>query len=334
MKINHFDTNRAVLIIAEIGNNHEGNYSLAEEMIHAAAQAGADAVKFQTIIPERLASIKNTKRIEQLKSMQLRYEDFKKLSEVAKKQNVIFLSTPFDIESAKFLESFVPAFKISSGDCDFYPLLRQVAKTGKPVIFSSGLADFDQVKKTKAFIESVWRENHITQDMAVLHCVARYPTPKEEANLDFIKTLQELGIVVGYSDHTLGIEAALLAVKQGVRIIEKHFTLDKNFSEFRDHQLSADPAEFSELVRKIRNKEYPSDNGYFGFPKAFRDQIELHRSIVAARDLKLGSGIRAEDLDWVRPGGGLRPGEENRLIGKILVREILKGETILTQDVK
>ena len=127
---------------------------------------------------------------------------------------------------------------------------------------------------------------------------------------------------------------AASAAGLGARIVEKHFTLDKNLSDFRDHQLSADPGEFAQLVQKIRNKEYPRDEDSFNDPQVFEDQIELHRSIVAAEDLRPGSILQEKDLDWVRPGGGLRPGEEKRLVGKTLAREIFKGEMILARDVK
>ncbi len=252
MKIANFDLNKDILLVAEMGNNHEGSYALAEEMIGLAAKSGAGAVKFQTIIPEKLVSSLQKERIEQLKRFQLTYDEFEKLSNVAKKENVLFLSTPFDIESAKFLEPLVPAYKIASGDNNFYPLIEVIAKTGKPIIMSTGLMEFEEVKSSVDFINNVWKKNGIEQDLAVLHCVTSYPTPPEQANLLSIKQLQNLNVTVGYSDHTLGIQAAVLAVALGARIIEKHFTIDKNYSDFHDHQLSADPMEFALLAQKVK----------------------------------------------------------------------------------
>ena len=176
MIINSTNTNEKVLIIAEIGNNHEGNFTLAEEMIGLAAEAGSDAVKFQTIIPERLVSVQQTERIKQLKQFQLSYDQFSKLAEVAKNEGVIFLSTPFDIDSALFLNDIVPAFKIASGDNDFFPLIEVIAKTGKPIIMSTGLMNLDEVKKSGLFIKNIWQENQIKQELALLHCVSSYPT--------------------------------------------------------------------------------------------------------------------------------------------------------------
>ncbi len=183
MKIANFDLNKDILLVAEIGNNHEGSYALAEEMIGLAAQAGAGAVKFQTIVPEKLISLSQKERIEQLKRFQFTYDEFKRLSNVAKKENVLFLSTPFDIESAKFLEPLVPAYKIASGDNNFYPMIEVIAKTGKPIIMSTGLMKFKEIKKSIDFINKIWKKNGIKQDLAILHCVVAYPTPLDQANL-------------------------------------------------------------------------------------------------------------------------------------------------------
>ena len=205
MKIENCDTEKEALVIAEIGNNHEGSYALAEEMIGLAAQAGAGAVKFQTIIPERLVSSEQKERIEQLKRFQLTYNEFEKLSKVARDENVIFLSTPFDLESASFLESLVPAYKIASGDNNFFPMIDVIAHTGKPIIVSTGLLDLIEVQKTIEFVKDIWKQNAISQEMAVMHCVTAYPTIPEEANLLAIRELQNLNVTAGYSDHTIGI---------------------------------------------------------------------------------------------------------------------------------
>ena len=234
MKIGNIDLDEEVLIIAEVGNNHEGSYTLAEDMIGLAAKAGATAVKFQTIVPEKLVSVSQADRIAQLKKFQLSYDDFEKLSRTARQEGIMFLSTPFDVDSAHFLEHFVPAFKIASGDNNFLALIDVIARTGKPVIMSAGMTELSQTEKTKDFIESIWRECGIEQDLAVLHSVASYPTETKDANLIFIKELQGLGVTVGYSDHTMGIEASILSVAVGARVVEKHFTIAKNYSRFHE----------------------------------------------------------------------------------------------------
>jgi N-acetylneuraminate synthase/N,N'-diacetyllegionaminate synthase len=334
MKIGGFDTGKEVLVVAEIGNNHEGSYTLAEELIGLAARAGAGAVKFQTIVPERLVSPANQARIQQLKRFQLSYEDFHRLSQVARRENILFLSTPFDIESALFLEPLVPAYKIASGDNNFLPLLETVAKTGKPIILSTGLASLEELRSTLKHLENCGRDVPGYQKPALLHCVVSYPTPPEEANLLAIRELQKLTPTVGYSDHTLGVEAAVLAVALGARIIEKHFTLDKNFSDFHDHRLSADPRDLAELVRRVKlastllGKE---EKNLYNCEKA--NSMAVRRSIVARGPLRGGSVISPRDLTWVRPGGGLPPGEEGQLVGKVLARTVQAGDMILPEDV-
>ena len=329
MQIQKINTKEKVLIIAEVGNNHEGSYSLAEEMIGLAAEAGVDAVKFQTIIPERLVSVQQKERIKQLKKFQFSYDEFTKLSKVAKKEDIIFLSTPFDIDSALFLNDIVPAFKIASGDNDFFPLIEVIAETGKPIIMSTGLANIDEIKKSSSFIREIWKKKRIKQDLALLHCVSSYPTPPENANLLTIRELEQVADVVGYSDHTLGIKAAVLSIAVGARIIEKHFTIDNNYSDFHDHQLSANPADFKEMVEKIRIAEkmlgdgvkIPTDLELIAKPN-------IRRSIVANHNLSAGHKIKLEDLDWVRPGGGIRPGNEEKLIGRKLNFGVKAGEKI------
>ena len=334
MKIGNWDLDKDVLIVAEIGNNHEGSYALAEEMIGLAARAGAGAVKFQTIVPEKLVSPGQKDRIKQLEKFRLSYADFEKLSKVAAREKVMFLSTPFDIDSARFLNRLVPAFKISSGDNNFYPLIDVIARMDKPIILSAGLADMEQITKTKEFIQNIWHECRINQELAVLHCVTSYPTLPQEANLLAITTLRDrLGVTVGYSDHTLGIEAAVLSAALGARIIEKHFTLDKNYSSFHDHQLSADPKDMAEMVRRVKETIELMGDGEKRLQKSEAEVIDkVRRSIVASRDLSRGAVIKREDLTWLRPGGGLAPGREGELVGKKLKRAVAAGEYILPED--
>ena len=336
MNIGDFNTDKKVLVIAEIGNNHEGDYSLAEEMIGRAAETGVGAVKFQTIVPDKLVSIRKEERIEQLERFRLSYDEFERLSKVAQKENILFLSTAFDIESARFLEHLIPAFKIASGDNNFYPLIEIVAGFGKPIILSCGLADLIQVNYTKAFIEKLWSDLGVSMEMAVLHCVASYPVPTSDANLGVIRTLErELGCVCGYSDHTLGIEAAVLSVGAGARIVEKHFTLDKNFSDFRDHQLSADPKEFERLVERIREAEELMGSGAKVLLECEKDsKMAVRRSIVAARNLVKGEILQYDDITWVRPGRGIPPGQESQVLGRAVRRSVNLGEAITLDILK
>lgn len=335
MRIGSIDTNESVLVIAEIGNNHEGDFGRASEMIQAAAQAGADAVKFQTIVPARLVATSQTERIAQLSRFQFSYQQFEQLAGVCHDNGVMFLSTPFDLDSALFLAPLVPAFKIASSDNTFYPLLATVVATDKPVIMSAGLCDAEELAASIEYLRVAWETADVEDKLAVLHCVTAYPTPLDQAGLGAISAIAKLGVTPGYSDHTLGIEAAVLAVACGARIIEKHFTLDKNLSDFRDHQLSADPAELSVLVSRIRKAEK-----MLGCPDITCADCEapnkdaVRRSIVARNDLALGTVLDMQHLDWVRPGIGLAPGLESALLGCKLTRAVQAGEPIMEQDVE
>jgi N,N'-diacetyllegionaminate synthase len=331
MKIGHVDTDKEILVIAEIGNNHEGSYALAEELVGRAAEAGAQAVKFQTFKTEYFVSRNDRDRFDRLKSFELSQGDFEKLHALASDLGMLFISTPLDLESAEFLNTIVSAYKIASGDNTFYPLIREVAKTGKPIIMSGGLADICELKKSRSLILGTWNAKKILQSLAILHCVCAYPVPPEQANLGAIRHLhQELQCTVGYSDHTIGIDAAVLSVALGARIIEKHFTIDKNYSDFRDHSLSADPAELKILVEKINEVSLMMGPGEKIIQNSERDiQTAVRRSIAARRNLSEGTIVKQEDIMWIRPGDGLPPGSEHRVIGGRLSRPLSMGDQIL-----
>ena len=333
MNIGNFDTDRKILFIAEIGNNHEGDFELARRMISLAAQAGADAVKFQTFRTELFVGKSDPVRFHRLKSFELTDEQFAALSRTAKDEGLLFLSTPLDMESAVFLKEIVDAYKIASGDNNFFPLLEYVAQTGLPVIMSTGIADLTEIKTSVDAIQTVWQAKHIRQDLALLHCITGYPVPSSQANVSALRQLQKsFDCTVGYSDHTLGITASLLAVALGARIIEKHFTVDKNKSDFRDHQLSADPDELRALVSKSEEILTLLGTGEKK-PQTVEMDIKdaVRRSIVAGRDLSAGTVIGMNDLLWIRPGSGLAPGRESLLLGKKLAVPVEAGHPILPQ---
>lgn len=329
MKIGSVDLEREVLVVAEIGNNHEGDFARAEEMIRRAAESGAQAVKFQTIVPERLVARSQTARLEQLRKFAFSYDQFAKLAETAKRANVMFMSTPFDLESARALAPLVPAFKIASSDNNFVPLLQEVAARGKPILLSTGMAGLADVKRSCAAIERAWPRG-AKPSLVVLHCVSSYPAPIEAANLLAIRTLErETGYAVGYSDHTLGIEAAVLSVALGARVIEKHFTLSKTLSAFRDHQLSAEPAELAELVRRVRAASSALGDGVKRLmPEEQGVAAAARRSAMASRDLAAGHVLSADDIDWLRPGGGIGPEAADTLVGRKLRRAVAAGEPL------
>ncbi len=326
---------REVAIVAEIGNNHEGSFSRAEEMIGQAAEAGADAVKFQTYRVEHFIHPKDTERYERLRRFQLSEEDFERLSGVAKKYHVHFFSTPLDLGSAAFLNRICPVFKVASSDNTFYPLLEKLALFRKPILLSTGLASTEEIRIAKERIEKCWREDS-SPFLLLLHCVTNYPVAIENANVSAIAKLkQEFGGYVGYSDHTIGNRAAFLAVGSGACLIEKHFTLDKNQSSFRDHQISADPKEFRELVGMVRDGVRLQGNGAIGVEPCEEPLIpSLRRSIVAARDLPKGHTVRIEDITWLRMTEGVRAGHESEILGKTLRVPRAKGGLIVNSDLE
>lgn len=334
MKIGNFDLGKNVLIVAEIGNNHEGSYTLAEDMIGLAAEAGVGAVKFQTYQTEFYVSKMDDARFLRLKAFELSFDEFERLSKAARRAGLIFLSTPFDIESAQFLNTIVPAFKIASGDNNFYPLIRFIAQTLKPVILSTGLAAMTQIRYTKALIEQIWSEHNTVQDIGVLHCVTSYPVPPEQANLAAIRSLQnDLKCTIGYSDHTIGITAAVLSISLGARLIEKHFTIDKNYSDFRDHQISADPADMKALVEAVKQAETLLGSGEKILQSNEKDVLTaVRRSIVSRHDLPVGKILGENDITWVRPAGGIPPGNESMLLGKEINKAVSAGQ-MLTLDI-
>ncbi|HLD25817.1 MAG TPA: N-acetylneuraminate synthase family protein, partial [Candidatus Andersenbacteria bacterium] len=292
MIIRNFNTDDQVLVVAEIGNNHEGDFGVAEELVRKAAQCKVDAVKFQTFKTENFVSRSDTARFERLKSFELTPEEFGELSALAHTLGLLFISTPLDLGSVTILEPLVDVFKIASGDNTFYPLIGQVARTGKPMIVSTGIADGDVVQQAVDFIKAEWKERGVQGgQLALLHCVTAYPTPHEQVNLRSIAFLAEKfpELTIGYSDHTDGIEAAVLSVALGARIIEEHFTLDKQFSEFRDHQLSSDPMDMTKVITQIREAERMLGQKAKSVMPAEADMPALiRRSIVAAHGLPKG----------------------------------------------
>jgi sialic acid synthase SpsE len=336
MLFGNFPLSEKVLVVAEIGNNHEGIFETARRLVLEAAACGVDAVKFQTFRTEHFVSRADPARFDRLKGFELSFSQFEELAGLARSQGLLFISTPLDLGSAAFLENIVDFFKIASGDNNFYPLISQVALTGKPLIISTGLSDLQQVAQTVEFVRQQWAESPTPGQLAILHCVCSYPVPPEQVNLRAIPFLAaQFDLPVGYSDHTLGLEASLLAVALGARIIEKHFTLDKNFSDFRDHQLSADPGEMKKLVQGIRLASAMLGN----YEKTLQpEEIAMvplvRRSLAAGRDLPAGHCLDWSDLAWLRPGGVLAPGEELKLVGKRLRRDMRQGEQFSLDDLE
>ncbi|MBM85900.1 MAG: hypothetical protein CMM47_07755 [Rhodospirillaceae bacterium] len=336
MRIGNLDSATSVIIIAEIGNNHEGSIEVAQEMVDRAAEAGVDAVKFQTFKTQTFVAPTQVERYERMQGFELTQDEFTDLAERAHRRGVKFISTPLDMPSAIFLSEIADALKVASGDNTFYPLIEFVASTDKPVIISTGFADEPEIALAAATVEKIRAGRSGGPDMALLHCVSAYPVEPSDANLRAIARLgQRFGnaATIGYSDHTLGVVAATLAVGAGARIIEKHFTLDRNYSDFRDHQLSADPMMMRDLVSKIRNAEVLMGEGNLAPRQVERDnETPVRRSVAAARDLAVGDIAGPNDIMWIRPGEAIAPGREIEVLGRRLVRPKTIGDLFTAGD--
>lgn len=317
-------------IIAEIGNNHEGDFGVAKALVERAAECGVDAVKFQTFKTAEFVSPQQTERYQRMTGFELTFDQFTALAELAKSLNLRFISTPLDHSSARFLGGIVDAIKIASGDITHFPLISIAAAHPVPMILSTGGSTLEEVDAAFRTARKAKVTGRSSDEIAILHCVSAYPTPADQANLRAIHTLQSrYQNAIGYSDHTVGTEVAVTAVAMGARIIEKHFTLANDYSDFRDHQLSADPNTMANLVNRIRATEATFGTGEkISQPCEESSISEIRRSVAAARDMSAGEVITEEDLVWLRPASGLPPGQEHRVLGKPLDADLPAGSLI------
>lgn len=329
MKIRGFNTKDKVLIVAEIGNNHEGSFSLAKKMIKLAKNCGADAVKFQTFNPDKYIENQNISRLNQLKKYQLTNSQFIKLKKYSESLDIIFLSTPFDTKAVDNLNPLVPAFKISSGDNDYYDLIKKILLKKKPIIISTGMTSLKDVSNLLKFIKKNNKfKTDIYDNLTLLHCVSMYPTDLEKTNIDKINSLKKFKCTVGYSDHTLGIEACLIAVMKGARVIEKHFTINKNYSKFRDHKLSANPKEFKLMVKLIRNIEIILKAEQNNKNIVIDKNTDFRRSARYSKNIKSGAKLNEKSIKWVRPGNGIKNIDIKKIIGKKLKVNVSENQLI------
>lgn len=329
------------LIIAEAGVNHNGDVALARELVAAAAQAGADIVKFQTFHTEQCIStnapkadyqVENTgvseSQFEMVKKLELSDDAHRLLHADCRRLGIEFLSTAFDIESLDFLmELGIDRIKIPSGEITNLPLLRHIASKGLPIILSTGMATLEEVGTVLEILEAGGIQR---TDITILHCNTEYPTPPSDVNLRAMDTMrQTFGTEMGYSDHTVGIDIALAAIARGATIIEKHFTLDRNM-EGPDHLASIEPLELAALVSGARNIEQAlGGDGLKSPSKSERKNIDIaRRSIVAARPIAAGELLSLENLAVKRPGTGISPMRWDELIGTSASRAFLYDELI------
>jgi N-acetylneuraminate synthase/N,N'-diacetyllegionaminate synthase len=334
-------TKRPVIIIAEAGVNHNGVLENALGLIDAAAAAGADYVKFQTFKTELVVSAKaemaeyqkanmnqDGSQWEMIKKLEIPLDWYPVLLARCQEKGIRFFSTGFDQDSVDMLLQWNPGYiKIPSGEMTNLPFLRFIATKKMPVIMSTGMCSLDEVKATMdVLISGGLKQN----DIIVLHCNTEYPTPMEDVNLKAMLQIQsQLGVRIGYSDHTLGVEAPLAAVALGAECIEKHFTLSQDM-EGPDHVASLNPEQLKAMVSGIRNVEKMMNGSGIKEPSISESKniAIARRSIHAVRDLLGGSIIQSEDLIALRPGDGISPMRWDEILGKQLIRNVGEGEKL------
>lgn len=328
------------IIIAEAGVNHNGNYEMARRMITAARDAGADYVKFQTAVPELVISTFAPKaeyqrettgsaesQLEMCKAIHLPLSDYASLKDICDKEGIGFMSTPFDLVSIDCLAGLdMDYWKIPSGEITNLPYLRKIAAIGGRVILSTGMSTLDEVATAVDILEDGGIPR---KDIILLHCTTQYPTPPDAVNLRAMDALTTLGCgAVGYSDHTVGITIPIAAVARGAKVIEKHFTLDRNLPG-PDHRASLEPGELAEMVKAIRTVEQCLGSGDKVVADAERDNITVARkSIVAARNIAQGELLTEENITVKRPGNGISPMLWDQVIGTQAKRDYIADELI------
>jgi N,N'-diacetyllegionaminate synthase len=325
---------RDVVVVAEIGVNHEGNAAAAVDMIALAANAGADAVKFQTYTPERYTSASDPGRLERVKRFALEDADHHQLAEAAAKHGIGVFSTPLTEDVVPMLDRFFPVFKIASGDVTFEPVIRAAARTGKPLILSTGAATVEEIDRAVTWIDAETENVPISERLVLMHCVSAYPAPIEEANLRAIPYLAErYEVKVGYSNHVIGHEACFAAIALGAAVVEVHFTDRKSGRDFRDHELSFEPDDLAELVR--RAPLIRSSLGQKGKPPQPSEEAGralIRKGVVAARDLAAGRALSGDDLAYARPATEFAAAQLPTLIGRRLLSAVGKGELIAREN--
>ncbi|SDC84554.1 N-acetylneuraminate synthase [Algoriphagus faecimaris] len=339
---------KPVIIIAEAGVNHNGDINKALELIDVAADAGADFVKFQTFKAEKIVNPTAQKAVYQknnmkgdedtqfgmLKKLEMGDDWYPVLIERCQKKGIKFLSTGFDSESIDFLNKLnIPFYKIPSGELTNKPYLQHIARKGKDLILSTGMANLEEVK---AALEVIFLEGIDKNQLTVLHCNTEYPTPMEDVNLLAMRQIaEELGVKVGYSDHTLGIEVPIAAVALGAWVIEKHFTLDRGLPG-PDHAASLEPIELKSMVQAIRNIEKAiGGNGIKEPSQSEKKNILIARkSLHLKREIKKGDVLSQDDLISLRPGDGISPMEIDYIIGKELLLDLPKGAKISMENLR
>jgi N-acetylneuraminate synthase/N,N'-diacetyllegionaminate synthase len=318
-----------VIIIAEAGVNHNGNEEMAFELVRKAKECGADYVKFQTFITEKIISTKAPKaeyqiqndgaedsQFQMVKKLELSFDAFRRIESYCKELQIGFLSTAFDFESLEFIDSLNPDYlKIPSGEITNTPLLQAIASKNRPVILSTGMCTLPEIQYA---VDTLFKAELQPEQLTILHCTTEYPTPLNEVNLKAMLHLQQVfGVKIGYSDHTIGATVPFAAVALGATMIEKHFTLDRQLPG-PDHIASMEPYDLAEMVKSIREIEVAIAGSGIKepTPSELKNRVVARKSIHIAHNLEEGHALQFDDLEFTRPGDGISPIEIEKVLGK------------------
>ena len=320
-----------VYIIAEAGVAHFGSLEKAFELVDLAVEAGADAVKFQIFQARKLISSASREWIDRLSSRELPYESFQEIAKYCREKGVTFFATAHDEPSLDFLDVLeAPVYKIGSGEVENWPFIKKVAQKGKPVILSTGMYTEKQVQEAVNIFAEVGNPQ-----LAVLHCVTAYPTAPKLINLRAIKAIADMGVIAGYSDHTMGYHIPLAAVAVGAAIIEKHITLDYDVPNAQDWKVSCGPDDLHLFVEQIREVEESLGNGVKEPNREEKQSLAWARkSIVAACAISAGRKITEELLVCKRPGTGISPAELEKVLGREAAVDIREDDLITWEQLR
>jgi N,N'-diacetyllegionaminate synthase len=335
-----------VFIIAEAGVNHNGSIELAKKLIDAAVEAKVDAVKFQTFISENVISKYAEKadyqksttgveenQLEMVRKLELSFDDFIELKKYCETKGIMFLSTPFDMDSIEFLETLeMGLWKVPSGEITNLPYLQKIGSYNEEVIFSTGMSTLGDIENALGILVT---SGTSIENITILHCNTEYPTPMHDVNLKAMLSIKSaFGVNIGYSDHTLGIEVSIAAVALGATVIEKHFTLDKSM-QGPDHLASLEPTELIALVEGIRNIESALGSATKLPSVSESKNIKIARkSIHSAKDVKAGHVFAMKDFTVKRPGDGISPFFINEIVGCIAKNDLLEDSILNFKDIE
>ncbi len=337
--MNSFHSSNKPLLIAEIGGNHEGDFNYATKLTKLACESGADAVKFQIYTGDTLVSpIEDSERNKHFKKFELSMHEYISLAKICDSYNVDFTSSIWDSSVIKWIDKYMSFYKIGSGDLTAYPLLKEIAILGKPIVLSTGLSTFDEVKESIKFIQKINPIYNSPKNLAVLQCTSMYPIQIGDANLKVMhKYKKEFGLSIGYSDHTEGDKAVKQAINMGADVIEFHFTDSRKGKKFRDHKVSFTKDEVKSLVDYVKQVDLINGSENKKPLKSELDSghtISFRRAVYPFKNIKKGEALSENNLTVLRPNHGIDARNYFNILGKKAKRDLSEFEKLEWDDIE